>query len=321
MPEEPSEGPLAVGLVGRPTTRALATLAQSGGLELVHIEGADDGRLRAIRALLVWDFRWQSIDAVLALTPAVDWIHTASAGVNHLLDRLPRRPGLVVTNSAGIFDRPIAEYVLGLVLAHAKGFLETAEAQRERRWAYRETRDVAGEVMTIVGLGRIGQAVAGLALALGMRVVGVRTKPGPVPGVEVVTSDRLTEALTQADYVVVTVALTKATRGLIGPREIAAIRPTAYLINVARGEIVDAAALVEAVGAGRIAGAALDVFEEEPLPPESLLWTTPGLLVSPHMSGDSDGWDARVVDLFVDNVRRYNDRMTLRNVVDVGRGY
>jgi phosphoglycerate dehydrogenase-like enzyme len=317
----PTEVRLPVGLVGRPTAAALATLTDNLAVDLISLDVADDARLRTLRVLLVWDFRWHSIDTALARTSAVEWIHTASAGVNHLLDRLPSGTRLMVTNSAGIFDHAIAEYVLGLVMAHAKGLLETAAAQRERRWAYRETRDVAGQTMTIVGLGHIGRAVAELALGVGMRVVGVRTRAGSVPGVEVVTPDRLTDVLAKSDYVVATVALTDATRALIGRSELASMRPTAYLINVARGAVVDLPALIDALEAGQIAGAALDVFEEEPLPSESPLWTTRGLLVSPHMAGDSYGWDARVVDLFIDNVRRYQRCEPLRNLVDLDRGY
>jgi phosphoglycerate dehydrogenase-like enzyme len=315
---------LPVLLVGQPGERArsaLHALETDRLASCVDVAAADRALRARAEVLFIWDFRWRSLDSLLPELPALRWIHLASAGVDHVLEPGLQLAGITVTNSGGVFDRPIAEYVLGLILAHAKGLVATIEAQRERRWAYRETLDVSGRLVVVVGLGRVGRAVGELARAAGLRVVGVRSQAAPVPRIDVVPREGLLEALHDADYVVVTAALTPETHGLIDRRAIASMKPSAFLINVARGPIVDTTALLDALGNGRIAGAALDVFETEPLPPDSPLWSAPNLLVSPHMAGDSDGWDSRVVELFGENVRRYLRGEPLRNVVDPARGY
>jgi phosphoglycerate dehydrogenase-like enzyme len=309
---------IVVGEGGPDGRRALESI---GRVTLVDARRADLTVLEAVEAAFVWDFRSRSLESLLPELPNLRWIHTASAGVDHIVGPGVRDAGIAVSNSAGIFDRPIAEYVLGLVFIHAKSFARTIEAQRERRWAYRATTDVSGRTMAVVGLGRIGRVVAELAQAVGINVIGVRSSGAGVSNVEVVPADRLGEALGAADYVVVTAALTPATRGLIGRSAIEAMKPSAYLINVARGAIVDTDALVEALSRGRIAGAALDVFVDEPLPASSPLWTTPGLLISPHMAGDTHGWDVRVAELFAANVDRYLAGEPLINEVDQARGY
>lgn len=318
----PDRRRLNVALVGEPTRsarKALARLPPAVSILDTRTVAPDD--LAAAEAVLIWDFRWRSVGSLLQEMPGLRWIHTASAGVDHILSPVIRDAGIVVSNSAGIFDRPIGEYVLALVLAHAKGLVKTIDAQRERRWVYRETRGIDGSVMAVVGLGRVGRAVAELASAAGMVVIGVSNTASRVAGIDVVPHHQMTDALKQADYVVVTTALTPDTLGLIGRAEIAAMKPSAYLINVARGPIVDTDALVDALNRETIAGAALDVFDEEPLPADSPLWGVPSLLVSPHMAGDADGWDVQIVALFAENVRRFLAEQPLLNVVDHARGY
>lgn len=294
------------------------------GVPVRSVDGADAATLAAAEALLVWDFGWQGLADLLPAMPRLRWIHAASAGVDHLLTALGPRPDVILTNSTGIFERPIAEYVLGLILAHAKGFSTTAAAQRDHRWAYRETMRVEGSTLVVVGAGRIGTAVATLARTIGMRVIGVRRTPGsgePAPYEAVVGVGDLRGAMAAADFVVVTTPATTATAGLIDARAIAALRSTAYLVNVGRASAIDLPALVEALRGGSIAGAVLDVFETEPLAPTSPLWEVPRLLISPHMSGDVVGWGGGVVEAFVANLGRLRDGLPLSAVVDRARGY
>jgi phosphoglycerate dehydrogenase-like enzyme len=311
-------------VVGAPPAGAMDGLdTRLPGVRCVPASSATPADMAEAEALFVWDFRWHSLDALLPMLPRLRWIQTASAGVDHLIVPTVIERGIALSNAAGVFERPMAEYVLGLVLAHAKGLLQTARAQAERSWQYRETLALRGATMVVVGVGRIGREVGLLARAVGMRVIGVRREAGEDRlGLDAVVGvDNLRDVAAEADYLVLTVALTPATRGLIGREVIAALRPSAYVINVARAAVLDLAALADALGTGAIAGAALDVFENEPLPSESPLWTVPNLLVSPHMSADACGWADRVVDVFVANAERYREGRGLVTPIDVARGY
>nr|WP_246107117.1 D-2-hydroxyacid dehydrogenase [Pseudonocardia kunmingensis] len=267
--------------------------------------------LPGTEVLLVWDF---TSDAVRDAWPAADsvrWVHTASAGVDRLTF-----PGLLsapvtLTNSRGVFDAPMAEYVLGLVLAMAKDLPGTLAAQARREWRHRETEPVAGRTAVVVGGGPIGRAIARLLEAVGMVVelVGRRDFDG------------LPRLLPRADWLVLAAPLTDATRGMLDADALALLRPSARVINVGRGALVVEPDLVEALRAGRIAGAALDVFAAEPLPAGSPLWELPGVIVSPHMSGDLIGWRESLVEVFRDNLARYRAGEPLRNVVDKSLGY
>lgn len=292
-------------------------------IRCLPVASATPAEIGAAGMLFVWDFHWRSLDELLPMLPSLRWIHTASAGVDHVLVPGVIERGILVSNSAGVFEQPMAEYVLGLVLAHAKGFVATSQAQRERRWSYRETLPVAGATMVVVGVGRIGRAVGALARDAGLRVVGVRRQAGSdrLGLDDVVGVEDLRRAATGADYLVLTVALTPATHGLIDRATIGVLPPTAYVINVARAAVLDVDALVDALNAGRLAGATLDVFDDEPLPQDSPLWSTPGLLISPHMSADTVGWHERVVDVFVENARRFRVGAPLATAIDPGRGY
>jgi phosphoglycerate dehydrogenase-like enzyme len=267
--------------------------------------------LPGAEVLLVWDF---TSDAVRDAWPAADalrWVHTASAGVDRLTF-----PGLLtsevtLTNSRGVFDRPIAEYVLGLVLAMAKDLPGTLAAQSRREWHHRETEPIAGRCAVVVGGGPIGSAIAGLLGAVGMDVEPVGRRD----------FDDLPGLLPRADWLVLAAPLTDTTRGMLDAAALARLRPSARVINVGRGALVVEPDLVDALQAGRIAGAALDVFAREPLPAGSPLWTLPGVIVSPHMSGDVIGWRDRLVEVFRDNLARYRAGEPLRNVVDKTLGY
>ncbi|MEV8309043.1 D-2-hydroxyacid dehydrogenase [Streptomyces flavidovirens] len=268
--------------------------------------------------LLVWDF---TSDAVRRAWPGDGprprWVHTASAGVDHLMCRELIESDTVVTNARGIFDLPIGEYVSGLVIAMAKDLPGTMELQRQRRWRHRETLRVAGSRAVIVGSGPIGREIARLLQALGIvtALVGRTERPG-VHG-----AHELTPLLSRADWVVCAAPLTDATRGMFDAAAFDAMPPSARFINVGRGPLVVEDDLVAALRKRWIAGAALDVFGEEPLPPDSPLWDVPGLIVSPHMSGDTVGWRDELGAQFVELYELWASGSPLPNVVDKKRGY
>ncbi|MBT2873035.1 D-2-hydroxyacid dehydrogenase [Streptomyces cellulosae] len=309
----------------RPTLLVLDAepLPRLGGLTgRVRIEHADEStlaeRLPHADVLLVWDFTSHAVRrAWPGEGPRPRWVHTASAGVDHLLCPELAASDTVVTNARGVFDGPIAEYVAGLVLAFAKDLPRTLRLQRERTWLHRETRRVAGTRACVVGSGPIGRAVAGTLEALGVRtaLVGRAARAG-VHGPE--DLDRL---LARADWVVAAAPLTEETRGMFDARRFGLMQPSAHFVNVGRGELVVEEALVRAVRDRWIAGAALDVFTAEPLAAGSPLWELEGVVVSPHMSGDTVGWRDELAAQFVESYELWEAGRPLVNVVDKRRGY
>ncbi|MGW5044622.1 D-2-hydroxyacid dehydrogenase [Streptomyces griseoluteus] len=291
----------------------------TGRARVLH---TDDAGLAALLpeadVLLVWDFRSRAVrDAWPGEGPRPAWVHTASAGVDHLLCPELAASGTVVTNARGIFDQPIAEYVAALVLAAAKDLPRTLELQRDRVWRHRETRRVAGTRACVVGSGPIGRAIANTLKALGVTPALV----GRVPRTGVHGPADLDRLIARADWVIAAAPLTDRTRGMFDAHRFGVMQPSAVFVNVGRGELVDETALAEALRRRWIAGAALDVFSTEPLPPESPLWDLPGLLVSPHMSGDTVGWRDELGAQFVDLFERWVAGGALVNVVDKKRGY
>jgi phosphoglycerate dehydrogenase-like enzyme len=217
----------------------------------------------------------------------------------------------------------MAEYVLSLILALAKDLPTTFTHQRERLWRHRETERLSGRHALVAGTGPIGRAIGRKLAAVGMTVTGLgRVARATDPDLgEVVPMSSLSEVLPDADYVVLAAPLTDETRGMLDAKALAAMKPTARLVNVGRGPLVVQEDLVEALAAGQLGGAALDVFVNEPLAASSPLWRLPNVIVSPHMSGDVVGWRGELIALFVDNLSRYLDGRPLRNVVDKTRGY
>jgi D-2-hydroxyacid dehydrogenase (NADP+) len=269
--------------------------------------------------------------AMVERAPRLRWVHSTAAAVANLLplDEFAAR-GIIVTNSRGIQAVPIAEHVMGGLLALARRFNVMFDAQRDRRWIQNElTRDawpwsLQGRKMTILGLGTIGQEVARRAHAFGISVTGIRRRleqPAP-PFVErMVGPDRLHDALPGCDVLVISAPFISGTDGLIGAREIALLNAGAIIINVARGKIVDEAALIAAIQTGHLGGAVLDVFEREPLDRASPLWGLPNVIISPHSAGvRPDHWD-EVIDLFSENLRRFQRGEPLLNMVNCDAGY
>jgi phosphoglycerate dehydrogenase-like enzyme len=284
-----------------------------------QFEGDPDGAVAYFR----WWGDQHVYTHVLSVARALRWVHTPSAGVDHLLIPAVLERDLTLTNSAGVHAIPMAEFVMALLLARVKRLADFQSAQHERRWAGGlELAELYGASMLILGIGGIGQAIAERATSFGMRVWGSRRSNQPTPFVErVVTGDDWRALLPATDYLVVAAPLTAATRGMVDATVFAALRPSAYLINVARGPLVDEAALVTALKAGQIAGAALDTFDQEPLPPESPLWQLPTLTITPHATANSPRMHERQVALFLENLARYRSARPLINVVDKAAGY
>jgi phosphoglycerate dehydrogenase-like enzyme len=258
------------------------------------------------------------------------WVHSGSAGVRGALFPAMRRSDVLLTNSAGIHAEPISETVLAMILYFARGLDFAVRAQAAARWekapyeaADSPVREVAGMNVGVVGFGGIGREVAKKCGALGMRVLATRRSAAPSPpGVEVrAGEDALAWLLAESDVVVLCLPETDETRGVIGREELERMRPGAVLVNVGRGSAVDEGALVDALTNDRLRGAALDVFEREPLPGDSPLWVLPNVLITPHVSGTTSRFWRREADLIGENLRRYLTGRPLLNEVDKEAGY
>lgn len=257
--------------------------------------------------------------------PNIRWLHTASAGVDHVLTPdVQAKAGLTVTDSGPAFEIAIAEFVLAWMLLVARGLPALMQNQREHRWQSVPQFELHGKTVGLIGLGPIGRGTGMRAKAFGMHTLGLRRHLLPVEGVdEVVTGpDGLARLLAESDFVVLAAALTGETQALIGPAQLAQMKPKAWLINIARGGLVDEAALIAALRQGRIGGACLDVFAQEPLSQDSPLWDLPNVHIAPHNSPGSDpNFHARQKAIFLDNLRRFVRDEPLENIVDIARGY
>jgi phosphoglycerate dehydrogenase-like enzyme len=249
-------------------------------------------------------------------------IQTAGAGVDSVLPAPDLPESVCITNARGVHAAHMSEFAIALLLAVAKRLPLAMQRQREHEWRAYLPRTLEGATLGVLGLGAIGEAVARKASALGMRVIGTRRSGEPSKFAERVYPPAGTdEVLARSDAVVVLLPLTPETRGLLGRERLARMRPAALLVNLARGGIVDEEALVEALRDKRLAGAAFDVFADEPLPAESPLWSAPNFLVTPHIAGLIGDYVDRLLPIFVENIRRLERGQPLRNPVDRERGY
>lgn len=294
--------------------------------EVVRVDhnGNLDGDASNAEIFLNWFFLKRAVlDKVLAAAPNIRWQHTPSAGTNHLLTPLALSRDMILTSGAGVHAIPVAEFVLAFMLNHAKLLRKFHEFQAQRDWQQGiALQELAGATVLIIGAGGIGQAIAQRASAFGMRVWGSRQRPKQLPNFErIVGATEWRSLLPEADYVVIATPLTPETKGMIDVTELQSMHSSAYLINIARGAIVDEAALLTALTEGWIAGAGIDTFATEPLPPDSPFWTLPNIFITSHSSGSSPRSIERSVDLFLDNLNRYQADLPLRNVVNRSAGY
>ena len=299
--------------------------AAEGLARIVRVPGVEElaPHLERIDAIFAWNFDRSRLRDVIPRAPRLRWIQSISAGVEDLAFPELRANGVVLTNAAGVYDPGLAESVLGFLLAFSTRILEDARLE-PGAWPPQDgTRLLRGTTTLVVGAGSIGIETGRLLQAAGLRVRGIARTARPPDDIfeSIAGPDALHQELAIADHVVNVLPITPATRGMFDVAAFAAMKPSAVFVNIGRGATVDEAALSDALQNGAIAGAALDVFEVEPLPAESPLWRMPNVLVSPHRAGDHEGWEADVEALFVDNLRRFVAGEPLRNVVDVERGY
>lgn len=280
-----------------------------------HLPGSD--------ILLGWNFRGRDLETHWQHADQLKWIHWCGAGVDAVLFPALVSSDVMLTNARGIFDRAMAEYVLGYMLSEVKGFRRSWEMQAARTWDFRTTDKLAGSSAVIFGTGSIGREIGRLLKAVGVEIAGVgrtRRSGDPVFG-EVYASSEAQSVVADADWVIGVMPLTESTRDFFDASIFKGMKPSARFINVGRGKSVDEAALAAALTEGRIAGAMLDVFREEPLPADSPLWGAPNLTISPHMSGDYRSSQADMAAQFLENLDRFVAGQQLLNLVDKQLGF
>jgi phosphoglycerate dehydrogenase-like enzyme len=309
----------------------------------LSVEGLADGPVDDVEVLLRGWLVAEAFDRLLVRAPNLTWVHSATSGVERALTPAALARDVLVTNARGVFSRPIAEHVLLMILAISRHLPELLELQHERTWQPLEGRELRELTVGIVGYGSLGRSVASLASAFGSRVIAMRRRPdAPDPdrdpaaarGIDegdvfpfdpvldrLVGPDGLHELLAESDVVVLAAPLTAETEGMIDEAAVGAMKHDAWLINVARGRLVDDTALIRALRENRIGGAALDTFRDEPLPQTSPYWELPNVIVTPHTAWSSARVLDRSIDLFCDNLVRFSRGEPLRNVVDPAAGY
>ena len=305
----------------------------------LSVEGLADGPVDDVEVLLRGWLVAEAFDRLLARAPHLAWVHSATSGVERALTPAALTRDIVVTNARGVFSRPIAEHVLLMILAVSRHLPELLELQRERTWQPLEGRELRELTIGIVGYGSLGQSVASLASAFGSRVIALRRRPTVVEAARSARADDgegfpfepvvdrvvgpggLHELLAESDIVVLAAPLTAETEGMIDEAAIGAMKKDSWLVNVARGRLVDDTALIRALRDNRIGGAALDTFRDEPLPQSSPYWELPNVILTPHTAWSSARVLDRSIDLFCDNLVRFSRGEPLRNVVDPTAGY
>ncbi|YCH17681.1 D-2-hydroxyacid dehydrogenase [Arthrobacter sp. D1-29] len=272
-------------------------------------------------------YQWHSFSPALrenwGAASTLQWIHVTAAGVSQLLFDELVRSNVTYTNSRGVLSTAIAEFALGFVLDMAKDSQGSYRLQQEQRWQHRTTRKIQGQTALVVGTGSIGREIARLFRAVGMEVDGAgRTaRPGDTHFDRIHSSQNLAAVVHGYDYLILAAPLTADTKNLVGAGVLNAMKPSARLINVGRGELVDTEALIHALTTGSIAGAALDVVHPEPLPAGHALWDMENVIITPHMCGDTENYLDDLGKLFVDNLKRYCSGEPLENIVDKELGF
>ncbi|OUL31556.1 hydroxyacid dehydrogenase [Nostoc sp. T09] len=289
------------------------------------IDGNIDGDATDAEVYFSWLYYLKptTLHKVLDAAPKLRWHQAPNAGVNNILTPQYLERDIILTNGAGIHAIPIAEFVIAYMLSYAKHLPKLYELQTQKSWqrGFRN-EELQDKTLLIIGAGGIGQEIAKRAKAFGLTIFGSRRNPQPLPNFDkVVGANEWKPLLSEAHYVVIATPLTKETKGIIDAEVFSLMRPDAYLINIARGAIVDEPALLKALQEGEIAGAALDTVFTEPLPLESPLWTQPNIFITPHCSGHSPRTKERAIALFLDNFTRYYNGQPLRNLVDKNAGY
>jgi glyoxylate/hydroxypyruvate reductase A len=275
------------------------------------------------RADIAFDFDWREPARMPLTAPRLRWVQATSSGIGEFLVKTGLAASdITFTTASGIHAAPLAEFAMLGLLYFLREVPMLARMKREHLWERFTSRSAEGSRVLVIGLGSVGRAVAAACRAFGMEVWGMRRSGPPVEGLaREITRSQLVEALGAVDAVVMACPLTPETRGLLGRREIEAMRPGAILVNVARGTVVDEPAMIEALAAGRLGGAALDVAAKEPLPQDSPLWDLENVVICPHSASTVAAENGRIVDIFLDNLSRFLDGRPLRNRFEADRGY
>jgi glyoxylate/hydroxypyruvate reductase A len=275
------------------------------------------------RAEVVFDFPSEHVRDLLAVAPRLRWLQSTSAGIGQMVKRVGLdRSDITFTTASGVHARPLADFCLMAMLMFAKNYGWMERDKTAKRWERYCGEELTGKTLAIVGVGRVGQEVARHGKRMDMRVTGMRRSEAPVPDVDALF-DRadLHAMLREADFLVLAAPHTPETEGIIGERELAVMKPSAVLINIGRGALVDEDALIRALRETRLAGAALDVLRDEPPPQDSPLWEMPNVILSPHSASTVTQENARITEIFCDNLRRYLHGQPLRNVLDKEKLY
>ena len=315
-------------VIADPAAPFLPALSKAGDQAQIVVSHSPD-QLKALApqagAILYASFQSELLNSILPFAPRARWIHSLWTGVEGILQPpLLAHPALL-TNGRGVFRWPLADWAIASMLFFAFDLRRVIDQQQEKVWRPILGTSLNGRTLGIVGYGSIGSAAAERAKSFGMKVAAFRRRPQLYTGDGFVDSsygpESLPELLEASDYVLTALPLTPETRGLLGEKEIAAMKPTAVLLNVGRGPVLDEAALIRALDSGKIRGAALDVFDQEPLPSAHPFWRMPNVLLSPHTADRVEGFLEPAVDCFLDNLARFRKGEPLRNVVDKHAGY
>lgn len=257
--------------------------------------------------------------------PRLRWVQQWGAGTDWLLHHPEiAKVDFILTNASGVHAIPISEHILAMMLAFARHLPEAIRAQEKREWSRgMGSFELANKTMLLIGVGAIGRRTAQIARAMGMHVIGMRRNPEKsLPEIDKMFSpDQLLDLLPRADFIVLTVPLTRETRAMLSREAFEHMKPTAYVINIGRGGTIDEPAMIEALRSGKIAGAGLDVFATEPLPPDSPLWEMENVIITAHYSGETPHYDERAIKIFMENLEHYVRGQPMKNVVDKQRGY
>jgi len=277
------------------------------------------------RADILFDFDFSHREDLPELATSVRWIQATSAGIGQFVRRMgyAERMNCIFTTASGVHARPLAEFALMGMLMFAKDYQYLASEKENHHWARYCATELAGKTLAVIGLGNIGRETAKLAKAFDMHIIGTRRHPEiPVEHVdELYGPDTLDPLLKRADFLVLATPHTPETEKIIGSKEIATLPDNAVIINIARGVVIDQDALIEALQSGKLKGAALDVFDPEPLPEDSPLWDMPQVIISPHSASTAETENQKITQIFIDNLHRYLAGDTLNNVLDTDRLY
>lgn len=307
----PAHRDVVVEAIGRALPDAQVTAC--GQVEDVPLGGQFDA---VIAPTLPW------LPEALSRLERYDWIHFLSAGVEKIWDMPFSKGGVMLTKSSGVHGSPMSEFALGAMLYFAKSFDQFVEQSRERLWKRAWLGELDGQTVTILGMGHIGGAIAQRAKAFGMNVIGVQRTPRDTPCVDTMVGlDQLSDVLPETHYLVICLPLTPETTGLVDHALLGQLPAGAVLIDISRGGVVREAAVVDALERGHLRGAALDVFEQEPLASDSPLWNTPKVLLTPHVSGTNPRYMEKAIEVFIENAKRLLAGQTALTPVDAKRRY